>query len=312
MQSFEDLFYFVQVVDHRGFAPAARALGVQKSKLSRRVATLEDRLGVRLINRSTRAFSVTEIGQRYYEQCLAALVQMEAVDAVIEQARSEPQGVVRISCPTDLLNFRVNPMLARFLAANPLVEIHLESTNRRVDVLAENFDIALRARTPPLEESDLVMRVLEEGKQRLVASPRLLKGHASIAVPADLDAFPSLDIGNPRGNHSWCVEGPNGATALIHHAPRLVTGDMATLREVALQGIGIVQLPTMVVWQDIQHGTLVDVLPEWAPRSVIIHAVFPSRRGLLPSVRALINSLAADFAAQTQHEARSTILPRNG
>ena len=233
---------------------------------------------------------------------------MEAADAVIEQARSEPQGVVRISCPTDLLNFRVNPMLARFMAANPLVEIHLESTNRRVDVIAENFDIALRARTPPLEESDLVMRVLEEGKQRLVASPRLLEGRASIAGPADLNAFPSIDIGNPRGEHSWRLEGPDGATALIRHAPRLVTGDMATLREAALQGIGIVQLPTMAVWRDIRDGTLVDVLPGWAPRTVIVHAVFPSRRGLLPSVRALINSLAADFAAQTEHEARLAIL----
>ena len=307
MQSFEDIFYFVQVVDHRGFAPAARALGVQKSKLSRRVASLESRLGVRLINRSTRAFSVTEIGQRYYEQCLAALVQMEAADAVIEQARSEPQGVVRISCPTDLLNFRVNPMLARFMTANPLVEVHLESTNRRVDVVAENFDIALRARTPPLEESDLVMRVLEEGKQRLVASPRLLEGKVPIAGPADLNAFPSIDIGNPRGEHSWSLEGPDGATALIRHAPRLVTGDMATLREAALQGIGIVQLPNMVVWQDVQDGTLLDVLPGWTPRTVIVHAVFPSRRGLLPSVRALINSLAADFAAQTEVEARLAV-----
>ncbi len=307
MQNSEDIFYFVQVVDHRGFAPAARALRVQKSKLSRRVASLESRLGVRLINRSTRAFSVTEIGQRYYEQCLAALVQMEAADAVIEQARSEPQGVVRISCPTDLLNFRVNPMLARFMTANPLVEIHLESTNRRVDVVAENFDIALRARTPPLEESDLVMRVLEEGKQRLVASPRLLEGKVPIAGPADLNVFPSIDIGKPRGEHSWSLEGPDGATALIRHAPRLVTGDMATLREAALQGIGIVQLPNMVVWQDVQDGSLLDVLPRWTPRTVIVHAVFPSRRGLLPSVRALIDSLAADFAAQTEVEARLAV-----
>jgi DNA-binding transcriptional LysR family regulator len=307
MQSFEDIFYFVQVVDHRGFASASRALGLQKSKLSRRVATLEDRLGVRLINRSTRAFSVTEIGQRYYEQCLAVLVQMEAADSVVEQARSEPQGVVRISCPTDLLNFRVNPMLARFLVANPLVDIHLESTNRRVDVVAENFDMAIRARTPPLEESDLVMRVLEEGRQRLVASPLLLERHASIAGPADLNAFPSMDIGNPLGEHGWSLEGPGGATALIRHAPRLVTGDMATLREAALRGIGIVQLPTMAVWQDIRDGTLVDVLPAWAPRSVIIHAVFPSRRGLLPSVRALIDALAADFAAQTDLEAQLAV-----
>lgn len=307
MQNSEDIFYFVQVVDHRGFAPAARGLGVQKSKLSRRVTSLESRLGVRLINRSTRAFSVTEIGQRYYEQCVAALVQMEMADAVVAQARSEPQGVVRISCPTDLLNFRVNPMLARYMTANPLVEVHLESTNRRVDVVAENFDIALRARTPPLEESDLVMRILEEGKQRLVASPRLLEGKGPIAGPADLNAFPSSDIGNPRGEHSWSLEGPDGATALIRHAPRLVTGDMATLREAALQGIGIVQLPNMVVWQDVQDGTLVDVLPGWTPRTVIVHAVFPSRRGLLPSVRALIDSLAADFAAQTEVEARLAV-----
>ena len=123
MQDLNDLYYFVQVVDHGGFAPAGRALGMPKSKLSRRIALLEERLGVRLIQRSTRRFSVTEIGQEYYAHCMAMLVEAEAAEEVIDEVAPEPRGVVRMSCPTALVCFQVGAMIARFMAANPRVEI---------------------------------------------------------------------------------------------------------------------------------------------------------------------------------------------
>jgi len=303
MQDLNDLYYFVQVVDHGGFAAAARALGMPRSRLSRRIALLEERLGVRLIQRSTRRFSVTEIGQDYYRHCVAMLVEAKAADELIERSRTKPQGVVRVSCPPPLLYFQVGEMVARFMAECPDVEVHLESTPRRVDVIAEGIDIALRVRFPPLEDNDLVMRVLADSTQRLVASPTLLKGLNRTLVPADLATLPSIGWGPPHQRHEWCLDGPDEATALIPYTPRLITEDMVALRFAALKGIGVGQFPTMVIQSDLDSGALVDVLPQWKPRAGIIHTVFSSRRGLLPSVRALLDFLAAEFAALTRAEA---------
>jgi DNA-binding transcriptional LysR family regulator len=278
-----------------------------RSRLSRRIAHLENRLGVRLIQRSTRRFSVTEIGQDYYRHCVAMLVEADAAQELIERSRSKPQGIIRVSCPPPLLYFQVGEMVARFMAECPDVEVHLESTPRRVDVIAEGVDIALRVRFPPLEDNDLVMRVLAESTQRLVASPKLLKGLNRTPVPADLAALPSIGWGPPHQRHEWCLDGPNEATALIPYAPRLITEDMVALRFAALRGIGVGQFPTMVVKADLDSGALVDVLPHWRPRAGIVHAVFSSRRGLLPSVRTLLDFLAAEFAALT--ETKSGVSP---
>jgi DNA-binding transcriptional LysR family regulator len=296
MNDLNDLYFFVQVVDHSGFAPAARALGLPKSRLSRRTAILEERLGVRLIQRSTRRFAVTEIGQEYYRHCVAMLVEAEAAEEAVERSRAEPQGIVKVSCPPALLCFQVGDMIARYMAAHPRVTVHLESTSRRVDVIAEGLDVAIRVRFPPLEESDLVMRRLAPSTQRLVASPALIAGLPQPVVVADLASLPSIDFAPPQRDHQWCLEGPEGATATVRHAPRLITDDMVQMRLAALGGIGVVQLPTMTVEKDLAAGTLVDVLPDWHPRSGIVHAVFPSRRGLLPAVRGLIDHIAAEFA----------------
>jgi DNA-binding transcriptional LysR family regulator len=303
VQDLNDLFYFAKVVKHGGFAAAGRAIGMPRSKLSRRIVLLEERLGVRLIQRSTRRFSVTEIGQEYYRHCLAVLVEAEAAQEAIERTRSRPQGLVRLSCPPGLLHFPVSEMLARFMARNPLVQVQLDSTNRRVDVIAESLDVALRVRFPPLEENDLVTKVLADSPQRLVASPDLLKGWSGPLVPADLHGLPSLDSGSPQHEHNWCLEGPGGATVMVRHQPRLVTGDMIALRLAALQGVGVAQLPCLAVRQDLVAGRLVDVLADWAPRAGVVHAVFPSRRGMLPSVRALLDFLTTEFAALCRVEA---------
>src|SRR5262249_41790523 len=151
MQDLNDLFYFVAVVDHGGFAPARPTLGLQKSELSRRILQLEGRLGGRLFNPASRRLSVAEIGRPFYDCCLAMLVEAEAAEQVIAQVRAEPRGVVRMSCPIALLNFQFGALIAKFMVVNPAVEVHLESTNRRVDVIAEGFDVAIRVRFPPLE-----------------------------------------------------------------------------------------------------------------------------------------------------------------
>ena len=296
MQNLNDLYYFVRVVEHGGFSPAARALDMQKSMLSRRVGLLEERLGVRLLNRSSRRFSVTEIGREYYERCVAMLVEAEAAEQVIATARSEPRGIVRMSCPTGLLSFQFGALVARFMAAHPAIEIHLEGTNRRVDVVAEGLDLAIRVRFPPIDASDLIMRQLDESTQCLVACPALISG--ALGSPADLRGWPSLDLGPPRRDHRWELQHEDGKTASLPHRPRLVTDDMAALRDAALAGVGIVQLPTLMIWADVAAGRLVHVLPDWRPKAGIVHAVFPSRRGLLPSVRALLDFLAEECARQ--------------
>jgi DNA-binding transcriptional LysR family regulator len=295
MQNLNDLYYFVAVVDHGGFAAAGRALGLQKSKLSRRIQQVEERLGVRLLNRSSRRFSVTEIGREFYDRCAAMLVEAEAAEQVIAEVRAEPRGVVRMSCPVALLNFQFGALIARFMVMNPAVEVHLESTNRRVDVIAEGFDVAIRVRFPPLEPTDLVMRQLYESTQCLAASPALIQ--TPLSSPSDLSGFPSLGPGPAHHDHQWQLDHKDGQSALIPHRPCLITDDLAVLREAALAAAGVVQLPAVMIWEDIRAGRLLQVLPQWQPRSGIVHAVFPSRRGLLPSVRALLDFLAQECAA---------------
>lgn len=303
MQDLNDLFFFAQVANHGGFAAAGRALGAPKSKLSRRVALLEARLGARLLNRSSRRFSLTEIGRAYLERCEAMLVEAEAADELVAAARAQPRGVVRVSCPISLISFQFAPLFARFMSEFPQIEVHLDATNRRVDPVAEAIDVAIRVRFPPLEPSELMLRRLDESSQCLVAAPSLIG--AALAAPADLAGLPSLDLGPPQRRHAWTLIDAQGQSAVVPHRPRLITDDMAALREGALAGVGVVQLPTMIIWRDVEAGRLVQLLPGWRPRAGVIQAVFPTRRGLLPSVRALIDFLTRECAAQRREAARS-------
>ena len=305
MKDLNDLYYFVQVVRYGGFAAAARETGLQKSLLSRRVRLLEDRLDTLLIQRSSRHFSVTVVGRSFYERCVAVLEDAEAAEQAVTRLHVEPCGVIRLSCPIALLNFQFGALLAKFIMRFPAVTLKLESTNRRVDVLEEGIDLAIRVRFPPLESEDLVMRVLDTSTQCLVAAPTLVS--APLSSPVDLNGFPSLDFRTGPASHSWVLEGERGETATIFHEPRLATDNMDVLREAALVGAGVVQLPTMMVWRDVMEGKLIQVLPEWRPRAGVIHAVFPSRRGLSSAVRTLIDFLVAECAAQRQDAAH--ILP---
>ena len=295
MQDLNDFYYFVQVVDHSGFAAAGRALGLQKSLLSRRVAVLEDRLGVRLLQRSSRRFGVTEIGREFYTRCVAMLVEARSAEQIVAQNQAAPRGVVRLSCPVGLLSFQFDTLFARFLSENEAVTLHLESTNRQVDVIAEGFDLAIRVRFPPLEE----IRVGHATVGREHAMPR----GPSSSCPArgflasQIAGLPSLGPGPAHRDHHWDLQHVGGQTASVPYLPRLVTDDLNALRAAAIQGLGIVQLPTVLVHEDVQAGRLIRLLADWRPRAGIIHAVFPSRRGLLPSVRALLDFLAGECAA---------------
>lgn len=295
MLDLNDLAWFVQVVDHEGFAAAGRALDQPKSKLSRRIAQLEERLGVRLIHRTTRQFVVTEVGQTFYQHCKAMLIEAEAAQQAVETLRSEPRGSVKLTCPVTLLHAHVGPMLARFMLRYPGVNVQLEATNRRVDVVGEGIDVAIRVRPRPFDDSDLVMRVLADRGQRLVASPACIARMGRPQAPSQLSTWPGLSLDAGKHQHKWQLSGPEGARAEVYFTPRMVTTDMLALRETAIAGVGVVQLPLLMVRDQLAAGTLEVVLDAWQPQREVIHAVFASRRGLLPSVRALVDFLSEEY-----------------
>ncbi|MCG3098350.1 LysR family transcriptional regulator [Pantoea agglomerans] len=300
MQDLNDFVWFVKVVDYGGFAAAGRALDLPKSRLSRRIAQLEERLGVRLIHRTTRQFTVTEVGQTFYQHCKAMMVEAEAAEEAVAALQAEPRGIVRITCPITLLHVHVGPMLARFMARYPGINLQLEATNRRVDLVGEGVDVAIRVRPRPFDDSDLVLRVLADRGHCLVASPAMIQRMGEPVAPSELSAWPGLSMNEGKHIHKWALSGPGGAKAEIHYHPRLITTDMLALREAAVAGIGVVQLPILMVKDQLASGELIRVLEAWEPRREVIHAVYPSRRGLLPSVRALVDFLTEEYAKMVE------------
>jgi DNA-binding transcriptional LysR family regulator len=290
MIPFEDLnnlYFFAKVVDFGSYTAAAKALGLQTSKLSRRIATLETELGVRLINRTTRRLSLTEAGKTFHRHCLALLDEAQAAKDAMSQILASPQGLVRISCPTGLLQGGVADILARFLAEHPRVRIALDATNRRVDVVDEGIDIAMRVRKPPLEDSDLAMRVFGPDEMILAASPKLIATHGEPQTLEDIARMPTLSMAGTDGRSTWRFVGMDGEPAELSHSPRLCTDDLSTLRHAALQGIGAVLVPN-----DLEDGALIRLLPSLKAHVGVVHAVFPSRRGMVPAVRALLDFLS--------------------
>jgi len=291
MQPLDGLYYFTQVVVHGGFARAARALGIPKSRVSRHVMALEAQLNVRLINRSTRRFAVTEVGQEVYRHATAMLAEADAALEAVEFARAEPRGTIRASCPVALAQSALAAILPDFLAKYPAVHLQMHVSNRRVDVVREGFDVALRVRSHPSGEDGLVMRAFGRANQLLVASPAYLARAGAPASPQELRERATLDYGGELDPGPWQLVGANGENVRAEHTPRVLCHDFIVLRAAALAGLGIAQLPESVVREDLQSGALARVLPDWNTPEGIVHVVFPSRRGLLLAVRAFIDFL---------------------
>lgn len=299
MQNLNDMYYFARVVEHGGFASAARAVGIPKSKLSRRIATLEERLGVQLLYRSSRHFSVTGIGQEYYRHCLAIISSAEAAQATIDNVNLKPQGLIRMACPPALLAHGFGELVSRFMAAHPRVDVQAKAFNRRVDVIGEGFDLAICSGESNGHQTNLITRKLGEFSYCLVASPMFLAVHSQLLSPADLASLPGLEFGLTRDDdavnvHRWDLVHADGSQAVVQFRPRLISDDVATLRLAALSGVGVAQLPNMLIDDDLTEGTLAEALPTWRPRNVAVSAVFPSRRGQLPSIRAFLDFIAKE------------------
>ncbi|MGH8151039.1 MAG: LysR family transcriptional regulator [Steroidobacteraceae bacterium] len=297
MQPLEDFYYFAKVVEHGSYAKAGRALRIPKSRLSRHVSALETRLGVRLVNRSTRRFAVTEVGQEVYRHALAMLAEADAAVEAVEFARAEPRGVVKVSCPVALAQTSLARILPDFMARHPRVRLLLNVSNRRVDVLNEGFDATLRVRTRPSGEDGLVMRSFREVCELLVASRGYLDRVARPQRPEQLAQLDTLGFALEAERQTWELIGPQEQSVRIDHAPRLVCHDFVVLRSAALAGLGIALLPENVARADLDSGALERVLPAWNVPQGICHVVFPSRRGMLPAVRAFIDFLAERLPA---------------
>jgi DNA-binding transcriptional LysR family regulator len=295
MRDLNAMYLFAKVVEHGSYSAAARALGLQTSKLSRRISDLERQLGVRLLQRTTRRVTVTEIGQTYYQHCAALEAEALAAQEAIDRTRAAPQGTVRMSCPISLMRGTVGPIVAKFLAANPLVRVYLDMTNRRVDVVEEGFDLALRVRSLPLGPTNLAMRKLGESEGVVVGHPALLSRLGRPKHPSDLARFPTLSMTSAGDRHSWQFREPDGTPISVNHAPRLMTDSFDALRAAAVAGVGLAYVPQFVVQQDLERGELERVLPEFGIGAGLVHVVFPTRRGMVPAVRALIDALAEGF-----------------
>ena len=293
MDDFNDLIYFVSVVEHHGFSAAARATGIEKTRLSRRITALESRLGVRLLHRSTRRIALTEAGQRFYGQCQAVVEGARAAYESVADLRREPAGVVRLTAPQVMAESYLAPILPSYLAAHPKVDLILESTDRELSLLEERFDLALRPRVQIEETLGMVAQSLGTARRILVASPDYLERHGHPNAPQALSDYETLCQPEEAvdGQMRWHLHGPSASSITLQLTPRFVTNDMRLLQEVVCRGFGVAMLPEPVVAQAVRAGTLSQILPDWTGSMHHIYLVYHSPRGMLPSVRSLIDYL---------------------
>jgi DNA-binding transcriptional LysR family regulator len=291
VRDLNDIQFFAAVVQHRGFSAGARALGLPKSRVSRRVAMLEERLGVRLLDRTTRGVKLTEVGQQVFEHARAVVIEAEAAEEAALRMQAEPRGLVRMSCPLGLQN-AIATGLPGFLAAHPRLRLQCIVTNRRVDLIHEGIDVAIRVRERLDTDAELQMKRIGVSKRFLVASPTFLARMGEPSTPDELTHLPTLHP-DPEGPSVWRLATESGNTTTVAIEPVLATGSLDILIASARQGIGVALAPAVNCKEALASGALVRVLPDWTGVDGILHLVFVSRRGMLPGVRAVIDFIAA-------------------
>jgi DNA-binding transcriptional LysR family regulator len=297
MQDLNDLYVFSKVVEHSGFTGAAKALGVARSSICRRVSALEERLGIRLVQRTTRHFAVTDLGMEFHAHCVRMVAEAQAAYDRVAYARAAPSGMIRVSCPPMIGQLVVGPLIPLFVEKNPQVRIAMEATDREVD-LEENFDLCIRVRQVPSEDSGLIMRSLGIVQQVLVASRAYLDRNGRPSSPADIGRLATVGYGSVQGPHVWKLVDPDDNEVQVRHEPTLIADDMVLVRQAAEGGLGIAQLPLSVCVNEIRQGLLEIVLPDFLAPLSEIQVVFPSRRGMLPAVRSFIDFLGAHCVSE--------------
>jgi len=293
-----DYFYFVHVVEKQGFSPAARALNMPKSRLSRHVSQLEERLDTRLIQRTSRQFKVTETGQLFYQHARALIDEMQAAEAAIQSRKGLLSGRVTISCSVGVAQFALKDLVFEFLEKHPKVDLVQQVTNQAVDLVSSGIDLAIRGHMDALPDSSIIQRRLANVSWHLFASPEHLARTGTPESPHDLLNRQSLKVGwQPVSGH-WSLENADGVKSTIPFSPLLCSDDMTTLKQAAAKGLGIVSLPVYACSDELNDGSLVRVLPDWVSGKAQLSLVMPSLRGQSPPVRALSDYLIDNLNAR--------------
>lgn len=284
---------FCTVVDKGSFVGAADILAMSKAAISRYVSGLEDRLGVRLLHRTTRRLSLTDEGRQFYHQAREVLTMMDAAEESVSSSAPEPSGILRINAPVSFGVIHLAPVWAEFMQLYPKIELDISLNDRIVDLVEEGFDTAVRIAR--LENSSLVGRRLASTRMRLCAAPSYLDTHEPIRALEDLTEHGVIAYTNFASGNEWQFEGPQGQESVLTRSIlRCNNGD--TCRSIALAGGGVSLQPSFMVAEDLRRGALVEILPEYHSVELGIYAVYPTRKHLAPKVRMLINFLVERFA----------------
>ncbi len=297
MLDLNDFFYFVQVVDRSGFTAAGRTLRIPKSTLSHRIQRLETELGVRLLNRTSRRFAMTDAGEEFYRHAVVMLQDAELAESAIRHRLTEPTGTLRCTAAMATMQFAMCDIVADFLLRYPKVNVVAHATDRNVDIVGENYDVAIRAHSDPLPDSTLVQRALTPAPWLLFAGSAYLDANEAPKTPEDLRSHPSLFMMRTGVAPVWRLRRSSEAEdeVVMPLTPRLLCDDTIALKQAAIAGLGVVALPGYVCREDVRLGALCQVLPAWLAGDSTITALIPYRRGLLPSVRIFIDHLSAEL-----------------
>jgi DNA-binding transcriptional LysR family regulator len=282
-----DYFYFVHVVEKKGYTAAAKALNMPKSRLSRHVAQLEDRLGVRLLQRTSRNVAVTDDGKSFYQHARKLVDTLELAEAAMGNRSGSLSGKVVISCSTGVAQFALLNILTEFARQHPKVLIEQRVTNTMVDLVAEGIDIAIRGHSGELPDSSLIQRFITKVDWQLYCSPDYLQQVGRLETPYDLANCRFLKVGRASAKDAIPLHHKDGLRILQNTHIALCSEDMSTITQAAIDGLGITALPDYVCKNAVQAGQLVRIMPDWVSQSANLSLLMPSRLGVPPHTRAL-------------------------
>ncbi len=300
MDKLDAMNAFAKVVAHGSYAEAARALGLTRSAVSKAVMELEQLLGARLLDRTTRRVSPTEAGLSYYERCLDILARVEETELQVSRLHDEPKGVLKINAPMSFGMLYLGDAIAAFMRAYPDLKVEMILTDRFIDPVEEGVDVTIRI--AELADSSLIARKLAPTRRVVVASPEYLAAHGAPATPDDLTAHRWLGYSATTMLQRWTYGRPDGTTGSVALTLALCSNNGHILRDAVLAGEGICELPTFLVGCDIAAGRLKVVLPEYARGEIGIHALYTPNRFLAAKTRVLIDFLAARFGPRPEWE----------
>ncbi|HEX2825804.1 MAG TPA: LysR family transcriptional regulator [Burkholderiales bacterium] len=295
MQDLERMAIFARVVEDKSFSAAARNLDLSKSLVSKQVTQLEKSLGVRLLNRTTRALSVTDAGAVLYEHCSRIVEELEEARLAVGRLHAEPRGLLRISAPVAFGRLHVATALPEFLSTYPDLKIDMVTTDRFVDLAEEGYDVVIRIVDQPAP--NMVARKLAPVTRRMVATPEYFARHGVPRTPADLETHNCLTYTYFNPQDPWRLQGPGGDIS-VRATGNLRVNDDDALSEAVMRGLGLALLPTFIIGKELQASRLRSVLAEYIPLERHIYAVYLANRHVSAKVRAFIDYLLERFGTE--------------